>query len=402
MIRELELRAFRSFQRESLRFSPGPQLLVGPNGSGKTGILEAISLFSPGGGLKGARLDEQRRQAVELPQERGDGDDMIQPASQPPIEPIEPMESTKSDEPLAGWDGSTTSLRAILEVGSGPVRIVQAFTNDNRRLIHIEGKIARQLDLQAYGPILWLCPEMDALLRGPKSPRRQFLDRCCASVDSDHARNLQRYHRFLRERGKVLQADNWDSDWLDTLEQQMCEAALQIGKARQLWAGQFRHELSDLAGDAPFGLELLGRPESDLATYADPDDSVAIEQALMAAWRTERHLDQVTGGARIGPHRSDVRVWMLPNRSMASCSTGQQKNILSDWMVGQARLVARVTGHKPVLLLDEGCAHLDRHHQERLFLRCSDEASQFFLSGTDPTLAQLGFNPNAVHRLEPR
>jgi DNA replication and repair protein RecF len=100
-----------------------------------------------------------------------------------------------------------------------------------------------------------------------------------------------------------------------------------------------------------------------------------------------RMRDSAAGRALIGPHRSDLMVTHLGKQQpAASCSTGEQKALLLGITLAHAELVAAKNGRRPILLLDEIAAHLDRNRRAALFARLENGGGQVWITGTDPEL----------------
>ena len=352
----LKLADVRNYAALSLALAPGLVALVGDNGAGKTNLLEAVSLLSPGRGL--------RRAAYEAIARHGSAGGFAVAAT------------------LAGADGPVAIGTAVtLAVDGG-----------RSRRIRIDGTDAPGAEaLLDHLAVLWLTPAMDGLFTGPPGDRRRFLDRLVLAIDAAHAGRVAAYERVLSERNRLLESPDHDRGWLDAVEAQIAELGVAIAAARAELVGCLA-ALADAAGAAGPGafpaatLALAGDLEADLAGRP----ATAAEDAFRAALRDGRARDRAAGRTLAGPHRADLLVTHRDKAMPAAlASTGEQKALLIGLVLDHARLVASLTGRTPILLLDEVAAHLDVHRRAGLFERLGRLGAQTLMTGTDPLLFEL-------------
>jgi DNA replication and repair protein RecF len=328
----LSLTDFRSYADAVIAPGPGFVILTGENGAGKTNALEAVSLLSPGRGLRGAGLAEMAR--------RGGGGAFAVAAR------------------VAGVD-----------IGTGV-----ASDAPDRRQVRINGAPASANSLSDWLSVLWLTPAMDRLFADAASGRRRFLDRLVLALNPGHATHAARYEAAMRARNKLLAEEGpRDQSWLTALEARMAEHGAAIAEARAAAVSALGDRLAD-APEGPFaraGLALEGGEETDLA------------QALALG----RGRDAAAGRTLAGPHRTDLVVTHLGKLQPASlCSTGEQKALLIGLILAHADLVAERAGRRPILLLDEVAAHLDPLRRAALFERLGASGGQVWMTGTEPGL----------------
>lgn len=340
-IAHMTLSHFRSHQRTRLSFDGRPVTLFGPNGSGKTNILEAISLFSPGRGLRRAASEEIARRPQAL-----------------------------------GW-----KLRAEFATTAGPRGVETWAEPGQSRQVRIDDKASTQLALGALVPMLWLTPAMDRLWLEGAEGRRRFLDRTTLSFAPDHAAQVLAYDKAMRERNRLLRDGARDGRWFAALEVQMAEAGARITANR-------RAALAELAAHADPGSP-FPMAEMTLECSAQPD--------LAAALAENRARDMAAGRSLIGPHRADLRaVWVAKGMEAAQCSTGEQKAFLISAILANARALRAKSGTPPILLLDEVAAHLDADRRAALYDAVCAMGAQCFMTGTGPDLfAELGARAQA-------
>src|SRR3954454_20912998 len=179
-VSRLSLTDFRSYASATLKPGPGFVLLFGENGAGKTNLLEAVSMLTPGRGLRGAALPEMARQ---------------------------------------GGDGAWAVAAKLGETDIGTGTLASA---PERRQVRINGAPASVNSLGEWLSVLWLTPAMDRLFTGSAGDRRRFLDRLVLALEPTHAHHSARYDAAMRARNKLLAApENADPAWLTTLEEAM-------------------------------------------------------------------------------------------------------------------------------------------------------------------------------------
>ncbi len=363
-VTRLALTDFRGYASLRLEIDSRPVLLTGPNGAGKTNVLEAVSFLAPGRGLRSAALDEVGRR----------------------------------DAAMA--DARPWAVAATVATPAGPVEIGTGLadglgTAAARRAVRVDGRPQRgQSVLAGHLGMLWVTPETDKLFGEGNGARRRFLDRLVFGLDAAHAARLSAYERALRERARLLRAPRFggppsDHAWIAALERTMAEQGVAVIAARlELIA---RLNTACKMGVGPFpaaSLALEGEVEELLAAMPALDAEEIFRERLARA----RGHDADTGGAALGPHRSELAVTHLAkNQPAARCSTGEQKALLVAIVLADARLRVLDHGAAPVLLLDEVAAHLDDLRREALYAEIAALGLQAWMTGTDEApFAALG------------
>ena len=343
----LRLTNFRSYATGELCVSGAPVVLAGPNGAGKTNVLDAISLLSPGRGLRGAKLAEHTRKG---------------PAS--------------SDQAL--WAVAATVARGgtEYEIGTG---LTQASAS---RQVRLNGAPAQSsAELGEIVQLIWLTPAMDRLFIESAGGRRRFLDRLVLGFDAGHARAATRYETAMRERARLLKYGPRDPAWLDGLENEMAEAGLLIAQARAATVEKLSRALAERGGPQGGAFPAASLALTDTLHLSTAED-------LRSQFAISRMRDAEAGRALVGPHTTDLAVRHTGKRAEArDCSTGEQKALLISIMLADARELARAReGLAPVLLLDEIAAHLDAVRRAALFEEIHSLSAQAWMTGTDLSL----------------
>jgi len=352
-IRRLTLSNFRSYHAAQVRLDrPGPVVLTGANGAGKTNLIEAISLLAPGRGLRRATMEE-------LAFSEGDGAWAISAE----IEGMLGLATlgTGIDPPAGEESAPSRKCRIDREsVGSAT-----AFADHLR--------------------VVWLTPAMDPLFNGPASERRRFLDRLVLAVDAQHSGRVAALERSLRSRNRLLEDSPGDSHWLDAVEHETAEVAVAVAAARAETAKRLSAALEASRDNA------LEFPQAQIALQGWmeqllPDHSaVEIEDRYRALLKENRARDTAAGRTLDGPHLSDLVVTHAgKNIPAADASTGEQKALLIRLVLAHAGLIKQMTGFAPLLLLDEVVAHLDPSRRAALYDALSLLGAQVWMTGADP------------------
>ena len=335
-VSRLALTDFRSYADALIVPGPGLVVLTGENGAGKTNILEAISLLSPGRGLRRASLSEMARRS--------------------------------------GSGGFSVAARTgDVDIGTGTLAAAP-----ERRQVRINGASASANALGEWLSALWLTPAMDRLFSESASGRRQFFDRLVLALEPGHAHHSARYEAAMRARNKLLaEPEGADPSWLAALEAGMAEHGARVAEARERTLAALEQQLA-LQADGPFARAGLA-----LERWRPSGDAEDLQRQL----RTGRGKDAAAGRTLAGPHRTDLVVTHVGKNCPADqCSTGEQKALLLSIVLAHADLVAEKTRRRPILLLDEVTAHLDPLRRKALFDRLAGGGGQVWLTGTERQL----------------
>ena len=353
-VRTLKLKDFRNYDSARLDLDARSVVLVGENGSGKTNLLEAVSLLGPGHGLRG-------RPYAELAKNDGQGGFAIA--------------------------ATIRTRHGELDIGTGYAG--RAVEEGQGRTIRIAGKDCSAAALGEYVKQVFLIPAMDGLFTGGGSDRRRFLDRLVVAIAPGLRTSLNRYERAMRQRNRLFQMREHGRSLFEGLEEQMAEASVAIAAAR-LDAVERLSALIDerraTQDQTPFPhavLSLHGTVEADLAERS----ATEAEDAFRILLEEGRERDRAASRCLEGPHRSDLLVVHGPkNAPAAICSSGEQKALLLGLVLAKAELIKTMEEIAPLVLLDEVAAHLDGVRRKALFGEILRLGVQAWMTGTDKEL----------------
>ncbi len=339
----LTLEQFRSFKKLTLEdFSPGTNVLVGPNGSGKTNILEAISFLSLGTSCIGAELQDVIRWNETFFRLRG------------------------------AVDSAVSEAKTIEIAAQAEPRKQKAFFVNDVKLPSV--KFIGQL------PSVTFLPEDLDLFTGSPSRRRTFLDQLLLQISSEFRHSAREYEKVVKQRNTLLRrikdGEAKPSD-LAPWDSQIAHIGAEVTVGRLGLIDTLNSRLAE-------ELTLLGEhwEQAELRyvrkTLSATRETIEIELLELITHYRER--DMIIGSTTIGPHRDD---WMLTvqDRNIATfASRGQQRTAVLALLFKQINHLAGQIKEQPVVLLDDVFSELDERHQELLLTHLG--STQTFLTTT--------------------
>jgi DNA replication and repair protein RecF len=348
LIRRLMLRDFRSYESLDLRFAQRLVALTGENGAGKTNLLEALSMFSPGRGLRRAESEDCARQGA-------------------------PGGFSVSVE--LETDGHLVQLGHGFEPGEG-----RRFRVD-RLPVSSARAFAERLQ------VVWLTPAMDGLFAGPAGDRRRFIDRLTLGVDPEHGGRVTKFEQALRGRNRLLEDGGADSRWLAAAEQEVAALGVAVASARLETTQRLLALIDSTRAEVSVFPHAVVALHGELEAMLMETPAISVEERYREMLAQSRRRDAAAGRALVGPQTSDLLARHGPKDAPArDCSTGEQKALLVGLVLAQARLLANLRGTAPLVLLDEIAAHFDTKRREALHDELERLGSQVFMSGADPAL----------------
>ncbi len=341
MIQTFRVNNFRCLERVDVRFQPGFNLIVGPNASGKTSLLEALAYLGRGKSFRGAATPSLIRHGEE-------------------------------EFVLFGQvarDGHTHSV-GVRNSRSGLEVRVDGVSNGGA------AALAEALPLQIIDP------EVHNLVAGGPEQRRRYLDWIAFHVEHDHLLAWRRFRRVLKQRNAALKARaaaatirSWNAEFVEL------GAALDASRRRALAVA--------LQSLRDFGERLL-----DTELEFDYQQGWRKEASLESALDEGLDRDLSLGATQHGPHRADVRVRYDERQAKKLVSRGQQK-LLASAMILAATDTAQTAIERPlVLLLDDPAAELDAESLSRLLAAVSHLGSQVIATSLEK--GALGPPPGAT------
>jgi len=372
---QLSLTNFRNYTRLSFDVPRHTTVLQGENAQGKTNLLEAIHYLAVG----------------RSPHATGDAQ-------------------------LVNWLAVHDDLphaRIVAELARGETRTrieITLMRNANgragyRKHIRINGVARRVMDLLGHANVVLFVPQDIALVDGPPSGRRRYLDEMLCQIDGAYCRTLSRYNRVLEQRNhllRTLREQGGDPDQLGFWDDELVRSGAEIVARRQ----EAVIALEMLA--QPLHVDLSGRRERLRLRYlpsfdpaepqgasyqmplgldlpppvSQPQDSASIQEAFLRALRRSRQTEIGRGMTTIGPHRDDLRFYDGQVDLHTYGSRGQQRTAVLSLKLAEVALMQEETGEQPILLLDEVMSELDSQRRRYLCAQL-DRVEQSLITTTD-------------------
>ncbi len=341
-INRLRVRSFRA--HNDISFEPGNSsvLISGSNGVGKTSILEAISIFSYGKGIRNANFY-----------------DMI----------------NKDKKGFLIDLDLYLRENFILEYQTSYNRI-----NKFKKVVINSKKITAKYSRKTI-PMLWIAPYTEKIFTGSASQRRNFIDKLVNIFDSEHSARLNEYEKNIKQRSKLLKDNINDVNWLEALEKKLSELSVSICSSRLELLDRLSKKLKSSVDKFPkLVIGYYDSIENDLMKKA----AIEVEEFLKEKLAANREIDRLLGGSRVGCHKTDLMVKNLQkNLSAKLCSSGEQKSILISLVLSAASAFMEYTKKSPIILLDEVFTHLDVEKKSSLLEKLVDLQSQIWITATE-------------------
>ncbi|WPX97034.1 DNA replication/repair protein RecF [Candidatus Bandiella euplotis] len=361
-ISQLVLHNFRNHENLAVNSNGKFVLILGKNGSGKTNVLEAVSILNAGRGMRNST-----------------NSDII----------------TNFDKNLAEW-----AVIAYYQHLESSKKILfgcnfKHTSSNGKKILKIdEEEIGKKTDILNFLRIVWLTPQMENLFLESPSVRRRFIDRMTFNFFPEHAKQVIEHEYFLQSRNKILSDVGWDEKWLTQIEQRIADLSVKIVDNRQKCLNIINSFLSTFSKTYLRPVFFMkGEVESQLET----SNPIKVSDFIMEKLKRNRLNDSRIQKCGIGAHKSEVVVMdKEQNRHANLCSTGEQKSMIIALLLGQSHAIYQHSNIAPILLLDEIFAHLDERRKADLIAELSQTPSQIWISSTDTELDRLIGNATKI------
>jgi len=355
-IKSLSLTNFRNYTSAEINVNSDIILLCGDNGAGKTNILEAISLLSPGRGIRKAKnnmlINNSERDVIH-------------------------------HKKWAVFANIYTPAYGDISLATGNVPS-EISDGKEKRIIKLNGNKISQNDLTRFISVSYLTPSQDHIFTEGTTSRRQFLDRLSSHFYTDHIKHLSTYNHFKNERKKILAMSNLDTTWLAMIEKKMAEQAVAIADARIETIILLQNSIMDSESCFP---KAIISPIGETEEFLQQNSALETEEFYIKKLHENRNKDSLSNKTNFGIHKSDFSA-IHPQKKLRAelCSMGEQKALILSIIIANFKAKKKFSGYSPIVLLDEVITHLDDDKRESLLSELLSTKAQYWITGTDSFL----------------
>ena len=325
-IEKLILNNFRNHKYLKLDITKNIVLIYGQNGSGKTSVLESISLFDSSNGFRASALG-----------------DLVNNDHKGPLE-------------MFGVNILIRDTNNFIKAGIGLKKIIDKY----KKIISIDEKKNNKEIIKKIPKIYSIVPKMTFLFQGTSEERRNFLDQMIFIIEDNHKKNVLNYNKYKNERIKILK--KWkinNEDWLDAVEKKMVSHGLIICDNRRNFLKKLNFILDDLDIEfSSFQVYLNG--ELDELLLEKP--AIEVEEIFLSTLKRNRENDLIAGRTHYGINKTDMIVKEKKSfKEAKTFSTGQQKTILFSLIFSFIKYLEMFPDKKAIFLLDDVFSYLDKN-----------------------------------------
>lgn len=340
-ITRLSLKDFRSYK--ILEVCPDEKLtvIVGPNATGKTNIIEALQLLTSTTSFRSPLWSECVR-----------------------------------------WGSPQSEISLEAEGEGRKIKTTLSITSSGKRSYRVNGTPKRKTsDVAAILPCVVFTPDDLRLVKDSAERRRSALDGVGDQLSPAYAAMRAEYDRIVRQRNALLREESPDSDLMQTLTLRLIEKGVAFSGHRRRLFGRMATKLSEAYSTLSTAEEIVTtyissweRPEVD--TDLSPEEQMRLSLALR---ETEERARKTT---LVGPHRDEIFFLINGRDSRSYASQGQQRTIALAWKLAEVRVITEVARQSPVLLLDDVMSELDQSRRHTL-ASLVGEVAQTFVTTTN-------------------
>lgn len=352
IIKSLELADFRNYDTLDIHFSEGVNILYGDNAQGKTNILEAIYLSATTKSHKGSK-----------------------------------------DKDIINFLKEEAHIRTYIEKDHITTRVDMHLRKSKTKGIAIDGqKIKKAAELLGLLNVVFFSPEDLSIIKNGPAERRRFVDMELCQLDNFYLYNLNNYNKIINQRNKLLKDLYFQPELKETLsiwDSQLVSFGSKIIERRKLFVKQ----LNEIIGDIHF--KLSGGKEKIEIIYEPDVEIESFEEKMIL----NKDKDCKTKQTNAGPHRDDFCFMVNQVDIRKFGSQGQQRTAALSLKLSEIELVKKITGDKPVLLLDDVLSELDSNRQNYLLNSIGEIQTIITCTGLDEFVSNQ-FEINKVFKIE--
>lgn len=309
MIAEIRLQQYRSYMDQTFRFNPGVNIIIGPNASGKTNILEAVMVACQGGSYRA------------------------------------------SDQELINHECDWARIDLRLDNSERIVRLVKQ--EKTTKQFDIDGKTYKRLGNNQQIPIVLFEPNHLLLLSGSPELRRGYLDGILEQIKPGYKKIKNDYLKTLRHRNALLKTPRTQLSDMFVWNVRLSHLGGIIAILRDELIQELNLQITD-------HYRAISKDQKEIELmYKHLVDKEQYESALLKKLESNFELDILRGFTGVGPHREDIKI-TINNKSINSvASRGEARSLVVALKILEAEIIKNVTSQAPLILLDDVFSELD-------------------------------------------
>lgn len=309
----LQLKNFRSYKELSIELSSGINIVVGPNASGKTNLLEAVLMASQGSSFR------------------------------------------SNDRAMIKQDEAWFKISATTNENHNRTVVVKLGSDEKtNKEFKIDNTAFKRMTRAKTVPVVLFEPEHLRMITGSPEKRRDYLDGILSQTEADYKSNVNRYKKALAQRNRLLKTDNrLTSDDMFVWDVQLSEYGAKINQSRHSLVGK----INDLASKTYSSMS--GKKTKVLVEYDPGGIGSNYSSSLLKNLQQRFDTDRIRGFTTIGPHREDMRFHIDNKEASVSASRGETRSLVLMCKVIELDVIAGTYDKKPIILLDDVFSELD-------------------------------------------
>jgi DNA replication and repair protein RecF len=323
IITALSVQHVRVHTKFTHKVSAGVTLITGDNGSGKTSLIEAVTIALQGTSFKG------------------------------------------TDSELLQSNADWWRIDVATDMGVRTVKFDPSRTT-GRKQFEVDNKTSYRIKAADKYPIVLFEPDDLRLLHGSPARRRQFIDRFISQIDPSYAQALRKYDRALKQRNNLLKRSHVADDDLFVWDIALGEYGAEIIEARIRYIEHLNNGLNDT-------YNTIAQSNDTVSMHYSHTVIGDVKQRIVSELHARMERDKMLGYTSVGPHRHDVvfKFNTLPALSVAS--RGEVRSIVLALKFLEVDTITEFTGLQPLILLDDVFGELDSNRQTHLATKFHDK-----------------------------
>lgn len=335
-IKSVQLKGYRNYKDSTVYFDKGTNILYGDNAQGKTNVLESIFMCATTKSHKGSK-----------------------------------------DKEIIGFDEDEAHITLFLDKSGNEIKIDMLLRKDKAKVVAVNGsKIRKATELLGILNVVLFSPEDLSIIKDGPSERRRFIDTELCQLDGIYLYNLSKYNKIIDQRNKLIKDSYLNKELIETLniwDMQLVSYGNLIIEKRRKFIEELNIIISEVHNKLTDGKE-------QLSVMYEPDVNIEdFEKSLIK----NRDKDIKYKMTSVGPHRDDFSFIVNGIDIRKYGSQGQQRTAALSLKLSEIEIVKRLTGHTPVLLLDDVLSELDNNRQNYLLSTIGEIQTIITCTGLD-------------------